>query len=262
VATAWKATHTVGVTPFHGTDGLELHVDDAGGGPTVVLLHGFAADARLNWSAPGVTAALVAAGRRVVAPDARGHGRSAKPHDAAAYAGDTMAHDVTALADQLGLDRFDLVGYSMGALVAQRVAVLEPRVRSLVLGGIGGHVLLAAALDREEIAAVLRRGPGRTASPTARAFRAFARRTGADPEALAASQEAGRPALDRIHEIRVPTLVVAGAADRLAGDPAVLAARIPGARSAVVPGDHLTAVRSPELARALVAFLAEVSPVL
>ena len=62
-------------------------------------------------------------------------------------------------------------------------------------------------------------------------------------------------------QIAVPTLVVAGADDRLAGSPQVLAERIAGAVGVVVPGDHLSAVGKPELTKEIVGFLARVSPV-
>ena len=71
----------------------------------MVMLHGFAADAHANWHQPKVVEAVVAAGRRVITPDARGHGRSGKPHDIAAYQGQAMPRDVSALLDHLGLDR-------------------------------------------------------------------------------------------------------------------------------------------------------------
>ena len=60
---------------FRSFDGLEIAYLDAGRGPAVILSHGFAADHRINWVVPGVVDALVASGRRVLAPDARGHGR-------------------------------------------------------------------------------------------------------------------------------------------------------------------------------------------
>src|SRR5262245_19418932 len=79
----------------------------------VVLHHGFVADANLNWVGPGVVDALVTAGHRVVAPDARGHGQSDKPHDPACYGETTMARDLQALFDLLDVPAVDLVGYSM-----------------------------------------------------------------------------------------------------------------------------------------------------
>ena len=86
--------------------------------PTVVLHHGFVADADSNWVATGVVEALIEAGRRVVAPDARGHGRSEKPHDPERYGEDRMARDLAALVELIGEPQVDLVGYSMGAVVS------------------------------------------------------------------------------------------------------------------------------------------------
>src|ERR1700685_3461620 len=100
---------------FRSFDGVELAYAEGGEGEPVVLLHGFAADHFSNWVATGVVDDLVAAGRRVLAPDARGHGASAKPHDPAAYANDAMVRDVQALMDHVDVGPVDLVGYSMGA---------------------------------------------------------------------------------------------------------------------------------------------------
>ena len=86
--------------------------------PPVVLHHGFVADANANWVLPGVVGGLVAAGRRVVAPDARGHGSSEKPHDPGFYGEQRMARDLAALLEVIGGGQVDLVGYSMGAVVA------------------------------------------------------------------------------------------------------------------------------------------------
>ena len=124
---------------FTSFDGLDLAFIDVGEGAPVILLHGFAADHFSNWVATGVVDALVASQRRVLAPDARGHGASAKPHDPDAYANDAMARDVQSLMDHVALDRYDVVGYSMGSIVAGRLAPRDARVRSLVLGGVGGE---------------------------------------------------------------------------------------------------------------------------
>jgi len=243
---------------FDSFDGTRIAYLDAGSGRPVVLLHGFAADHVANWVQPGVVDALVAAGHRVIAPDARGHGASAKPTDPQRYADDAMARDARALLDHTGLDAVDVVGYSMGALVSARLVLVEPRARSVVLGGIGAGLAGERRLERAGIAnALLAEDPASIANPVARAFRAFADRTGADRRALAAIQQAPRPPEPtRVEAIDLPTLVVAGDRDVLVGSPHALADRIPGATARVVSGDHLTAVFDPAFRAVIVEFLA------
>jgi pimeloyl-ACP methyl ester carboxylesterase len=244
---------------FTSFDGSDIAYLDEGAGRVVVLLHGFASDHRGNWVTPGVVAALAAAGRRVIAPDARGHGGSARPHDPAAYGDDAMVKDVIALFDHLGVDVVDLVGYSMGSLVSAKVATWDVRVSSLVLGGVGGNWtgeqrpqdgnVLARALEVDN--------PSIISGPLARAFRAFADKTGADRLALAASQRSERGTRAELSLIAVPTLVLTGDNDVLAGRPEPLAARIPGARYKIVRGNHLWAVVDPAFTSHLVSFVTD-----
>jgi pimeloyl-ACP methyl ester carboxylesterase len=106
---------------FESWDGIEIAYQEWGArsdSPPVVLHHGFVADANANWVATGVVDALLAAQHRVIAPDARGHGASEKPHDPDRYGEQRMARDLAALLDVVGEPEIDLVGYSMGAVVA------------------------------------------------------------------------------------------------------------------------------------------------
>ena len=85
---------------FTTSDGLAIAFQrwgESSPGPVVVLHHGFAASASSNWEAPGVVQAFVDAGRSVLAIDARGHGASDKPHDAALYGEGRMAQDMAEL---------------------------------------------------------------------------------------------------------------------------------------------------------------------
>lgn len=241
---------------FSSFDGTDIAYLDTGTGDLTVLLHGFAADHAINWVAPGIVAALVDSGRRVVAPDARGHGASAKPHDLAAYANDAMGRDVEALLDHLDAQRADIVGYSMGAMTTARVVARESRARSAVLGGIGVNTGDETwARFRDSIADALEaKDPGEVQNVTARAFRRFADHTGADRLALAAIQRTAHPAMG-VERINVPTLVIVGDDDTLVGAPEPLAERIPGATSQRVQGDHLTAPSDPAFARAIIQFI-------
>ncbi|WP_320783217.1 alpha/beta hydrolase [Streptomyces sp. CRN 30] len=229
--------------------------------PPVLLHHGFIASGATNWEVPGIVAALTGAGRRVVTVDARGHGASGKPHDPASYGEARMARDVTALLDLLGADRVDLVGYSMGAVVALLTAVRDRRVRRLVVGGVGCGVPECGGVDSRVLDgpalrhALTTDDPGTVTDPTAAAFRAFVDAAGGDRIALAAQAAAAHAEPIGLDRITAPTLVLAGREDPLAARPEVLAAAVPGAVLRLVEGDHVGALRDPAFTERLVGFL-------
>lgn len=250
---------------FTASDGVEIAYyvwGTAGPLPPVVLHHGFIVNASSNWFLPGIVTALTSARRQVVAIDARGHGASGKPHDPAFYGQGKMAQDLRRLFDIIGTSRIDLVGYSMGAIVSLIVASQDQRVRRLVVGGIGAAVIEQGGVDTRVVAtaaiaaALLAPDPSIITNPVALAFRALADRVGADREALAAHIRSERAGKIPLNQITAPTLVVAGDNDIIAARPELLAAAIPDARTLLVPGDHLSAVRTPQFASAIVEFLA------
>lgn len=216
---------------------------------TVVLVHGFATNRAENWRRLGWLGAFERQGRRAVALDLRGHGESDKPHDPSAYGSEQMAQDITNLMDHLEIGRADLMGYSLGAHLAMSAALLAPgRVDRLILGGVGarminreppppGAMTMAQALTIEDA--------GLIADATQRGFRRFAEAQGEDLQALAAcSQARGAPmSIEDIRRLSAPTLIVAGTQDEIAGDPAILAAEIPGAKAVSLPAcDHFSAI--------------------
>ncbi|MGE0045583.1 MAG: alpha/beta fold hydrolase [Hyphomonadaceae bacterium] len=249
---------------FTSSDGLQLAYHAwgaAGDAPPVLLHHGFAANAQANWEAPGVVKALTEAGRQAIAIVARGHGASDKPHDPEFYGEARMARDLAELADHLKLTRFDLAGYSMGAIVSLIAATQEPRIRKLVIGGIGEGVIARGGVDTRVIGAAaiakaMRADDVSTLPAAAARFRLFADSTGADRLALAAHAERVHAAPIPLDRIKAPTLVIAGDADDLARNPQALADAIPDAQLEIVEGDHLRAVAAPRFAAAIVAFLA------
>jgi pimeloyl-ACP methyl ester carboxylesterase len=130
-----------------------LHVDDGGtGGTPVLFVHSFAGNTA-HWSNQ---LAHLRDQRRAIAFDLRGHGKSAAPAQAAAYAVDSLAADIGAVADSLGLDRFVLVGHSMGGSAALAYSAQHPdRVAGLVLVGTPGKTppqqarQVLASLDKD-----------------------------------------------------------------------------------------------------------------
>jgi pimeloyl-ACP methyl ester carboxylesterase len=239
---------------FESFDGLRLFYQDEGDGRTVVLLHGFAADTNVNYVRSGILDLLLDEGYRVVTLDARGHGLSSKPTDSEAYADDAMKRDVVALFDRLGLDDVLLVGYSMGAHLSLRLAPEEPRVKAVVLLGIGEHGTGEDGPGRRDalVAVLEAESPDDVDDASLRQFRVMA---GLDREPLLAYVNARGsvgPAPDG--GVDVPVLLVVGDDDENAGDPGPLADRL-GATLVRVPGDHFTANARPELHRALTEFL-------
>ncbi len=242
---------------FIAEDGLRLSLHHFGtpGGVPLVLHHGFAADIFSNWVSPGVVQRLLSVGRYVVGIDARGHGASDKPHDPAQYGHQVMANDVRALIDHLGCEHIDLCGYSMGGYVSLHVATVEPRVRSLAVGGVGEAAIGGATIDRTNVAEAMEAAVAdpnsRSEDRTARQFVRFARATGADLVALAAQLRAPNSGAIPVGKISVPTLIIVGENDELAKGAAKLAAAIPGASFVVTPGDHLGAVAEPAFIEAI-----------
>jgi pimeloyl-ACP methyl ester carboxylesterase len=119
----WWLTQRVEGSHFD-SEGVRIHFTDEGSGTPLVLLHGFAVNADLNWRLPGLTEAL-AREFRVISMDLRGHGLSGKPHDPELY-GDAMAQDVIALLDHLGIEKAHLAGYSLGGIITLKLATTHP----------------------------------------------------------------------------------------------------------------------------------------
>jgi pimeloyl-ACP methyl ester carboxylesterase len=244
------------VANFESFDGLPLYYDDQGDGRVVVLLHGFAADTNVNYVRAGIFDMLLDEGYRVVVLDARGHGLSSKPTDPDAYADDAMRRDVQALLDHLRIEECMVVGYSMGGHTALRLAPEEPRVRAMVLLGVGENAGIADGTGdtRAPMVEALRTDdPDTIEHPALRRFRVMA---GLDREPLVALMSTHwADTRARVEEITVPVLLIVGQDDDNAGSPDGLLEQLPNASAVRVPGDHFTANARPELHEALREFL-------
>jgi 2-succinyl-6-hydroxy-2,4-cyclohexadiene-1-carboxylate synthase len=245
-------------------NGIEMAYEDRGSGARpFVLLHGFTGSRRDF--APRVSE--LAAFGRIVLPDLRGHGESTNTGAADGYTLEQLTLDLVGFLDARGIDRCDLLGHSMGGMVALRAVLARPeRFGSLVLMDtsarvpddlsraaieLGARVALEAGM--QPLAKLLR---ARAASPEADRTDAdrrletewgdrywsdwrFPNYHAMDPFALAALGAAlfdQLPLTARLGEIHCPTLVMVGSGDtgflRAADE---LELGIPGARLAVIP---------------------------
>ena len=235
---------------FTTSDGLTLAYDDIAPADyerAILLVHGFVSNRNEGWKRTGWYTALERRRFRVIALDQRGHGKSATPHDPAAYGRDKQARDVVELMDHLGVNRVDLFGYSMGARVAAQAALTWPeRFSNLILGGVGDKLLNEAGRPRSDAVAEAMEAedPATISEPFLRSFRQFADEQGEDRRALAAFVQAQNPQLDTdgFATLPMPVLTVAGQRETN-GDPEVLAQAFGDGRGVVIPGcDHFSAI--------------------
>lgn len=230
---------------FH-NGAVEIAYIDEGEGDPIVLVHGFASSKNVNWVYPTWVSELKKHGRRVIALDNRGHGESTKLYDSEDYHLDTMAGDVQALMDHLGLDRADMMGYSLGSRLTGYLAQSQPqRIRSAIFGGLGVGMIEGGGPGENVAEALEAASLEDVTDPVGRTFRAFAEHTRSDRRALAAClRGSGRLAtIEEVASISVPVLIAVGTTDEIAGSPQALAALIPGAEILDIPGrDHMRAV--------------------
>ena len=239
------------------------YIDEAPGGADrgepILLIHGFASTHAVNWVFPQWVKFLTQNGRRVIAFDNRGHGRSEKLYDPAAYHLPILAADASALLDHLGIERADVMGYSMGARISAWLAKMEPdRTRSIILGGLGSHLVDGSGLPSGIAEAMEAPSADVLIDPTQKMFRSFAEATKSDLKALAACIRGSREALSEadIGRITVPVLVAIGTKDTIAGDAHRLAAMFPAARAVDIPGrDHNLAVGDKVYKQSVLEFL-------
>lgn len=242
---------------FESFDGQRLAWREVGAGRAVVLIHGYFSDAETNWIKYGHAAAIAAKGFRVIMPDLRAHGSSAKPHGAAAYPPDALAKDGFALIAHLGLTDYDLGGYSLGARTTCRMLATGASPRKVVFSGMGIESLTNTDTRAGHFRNILTNlGTHKQGSPEWLA-EAFLKTTGGDPIALLHIIDTfvSTPRAT-VEQFTWPTLCVNGDKDFDNGSALALAEALPDGRYVEVPGNHMSAVIKPELGQAIADFLA------
>jgi len=235
--------------PYADNQGVRIHYEVEGddSGPPLVLQHGLTYDLD-GWRERGYVAALEDRFRLILI-DARGHGRSDKPHDPQAYVSAAAASDVTAVLDDAGVDRAHYWGYSMGGWIGYSLDLHSPeRVRALVIGGMhpyrmdvppGGGLRAALAQGMAVHVASMEAQAGGL-SPERKA-----RLLANDVQALLARVDAPRPNdrwVEMLRRSTTPYLLYAGDADDLHDGVKRAAAEIPGCEFVSLPGlNHMGA---------------------
>jgi 2-succinyl-6-hydroxy-2,4-cyclohexadiene-1-carboxylate synthase len=216
-------------------DELRLHVTSSGSGFPLLLLHGFTGSSS-SWN---YFRSRLESTHRVIAVDLPGHGRSSAPTDPLRYTLARTAKDLTRVLDELELEQVAVYGYSMGGRAAIRLALdHQDRVAALILEStspgierasdraqrIAADMALADQIEKDGIEAFVARweqlplweNQKELSEATRRALRE--QRIANDPHGLANSLRgagAGVDAdvFDRIREIDIPTLILAGELD-------------------------------------------------
>lgn len=241
------------------SDGVDLAFHELGQGRPVILLHGLFSDAQMNWIKFGHAERIAAAGFRVIMPDLRAHGVSARPHEAEHYPKGILARDLRELVAHLGLSAFDLGGFSLGARTTVEGVGSGLQPRRAILGGAGleglrnwkrrkSFFLDAIALADTKIP---RTDPHWLSIQ-------FMKSQKVDLVAAAHLLETFEDAfVTSLDAFTMPTLVVCGSEDDDNGSAEELANVLPNALFREIPGTHMSSVTKPELGEAIADFLAQ-----
>lgn len=242
---------------FTSFDGTRLAIHRAGKGPPVILLHGLFSSSDMNWIKWGHAQRLADAGFEAIMLDFRVHGDSDSPTDPASYPRDVLIRDAIAMVDHLGLEEYDLGGFSLGARTSLHCVanqLLSPR--RLVVAGMG----LAGLSEWSKRSAFFKRVIDEfdTIKPGDPEYysRQFLKSQGVD-------RVAARLLLDtmtdldpaKLSNITMPTLVVCGDADDDNGSAQELVEHLPNATYVETPGGHLASATKAEMGEAIVNFL-------
>lgn len=233
--------------PYAINQGVRINYEIEGEGPPLVLVHGITGS--LKWWYQCGYVEVLQEHYRLVLIDARGHGKSDKPHEHAAYAWPTGVMDVLAALDALRIPRAIYWGYSMGAGFGFGALAMAPeRIAALVAGG-----ATAEAFDMDR----LRQFDGSDPEAWVAGFESFQKAPFApeyraallrrDTRAFAAAAAQDRPSLiTQMSKVRAPCLLYVGDQDFVFASAQATARQIPNATFEILPGlSHPTAfVRS------------------
>ncbi|MCH7737135.1 MAG: alpha/beta fold hydrolase [Chloroflexi bacterium] len=239
--------------PYVDNSGVKIHYHVEGDGPPLVMQHGLTSSLK-NWYAYGFVEELQK-DYRLILVDARGHGRSDKPHDPKDYDLKLRVSDILAVMDDVGVDKAHYMGYSMGGRIGFGLVLHAiDRLHSLIIGGMSANTPNSDTPPEDRIN-LLRQGMAAYVANTeanegpmeaGRKERLLEN----DPEALIAATTAprGTDGLEALLPgLNLPCLLYCGEADGFFPGAKEAAQAIPGAVFVPLPGlDHGQASRAGE----------------
>ncbi len=230
---------------------------DEGQGRPVLMLHGLFSSAEMNWVKFGHAALLADNGFECLMPDWRVHGESDAPNDPALYSPGVLVRDTLQIVEVLGLDDYDLVGFSLGARTAASAVIAGLSPRRLVLGGMGIEGLSNWETRSAFFVDMIDRFDEIERGDPAFLAKSFMKGQGIDPVAarLLLTQGVEDIAMEDLAKITMPTLVLIGDEDRDNGSPEKLRDALPDAEMAIIPGNHMGSVTKKDMGRAILEFL-------
>jgi len=238
---------------FISFDGVKIYyeVRGRGGGEPVLLVHGFIVNGE-SWKMTAVYTGLINAGYKVITMDLRGNGKSDKPREDSSYANDAEAKDLMGLVSWLGIDRYNIVGYSRGSIITARLLVKDKRVSKAVMGGMGAdftdpnwtrRIRFYRALSGDSVKEL-------------ESMVNYVKKSGLDQQVLAWLQkEQPSTSKEELGAVTQPVLVICGDQDTDNGSADQLVKLFKHGTRVSVPGDHGSASRSPEFSARVISFL-------
>jgi len=225
---------------FTSFDGVKIYyeVKGRGGGEPVLLIHGFIVNGE-TWKMTAVYTGLINAGYKVITMDLRGNGKSDK------------ARDLMGLVSWLGIDRYNVVGYSRGSIITARLLVKDKRVSKAVMGGMGAdftdpnwprRIRFYRALSGDSVKEL-------------ESMVNYVKKSGLDQQVLAWLQkEQPSTSKEELGAVTQPVLVICGDQDTDNGSADQLVKLFKHGIRVSVPGDHGSASRSPEFSARVISF--------
>lgn len=244
-----KQNITVGY--YTSFDSTKIYYEVRGKGFPVVLVHGFIANGE-SWKKTELYNDLYNAGFKVITMDMRGNGKSDHPHKPESYANDAEAKDIMGLVSSLGINFYNVAGYSRGSIITARLLVLDKRINKAAIGGMGADFTNPEWPRRKMFYRALM---GDTVKELEGMVK-YVKEAGLDQTALAYLQkEQPSTSVQELAKVNKPVIVICGDKDTDNGNAKELVKLIPHAVFASVPGDHGAALKTKEFSNAVLRFL-------